>query len=131
MNSVLGNPCRSKEECDARYGALMALTFQSTYMPDGMEEYLAMLRGCSLVASRSLIQFQDSAFVLFSTEGYLQRVTEIMSRVDHGLPDQESIDDGLASLQALVPLCQSVLEHSFLKSLQIILKLSRTSCIAG
>lgn len=109
----------------------MALTFQSSYMEDGMQEFLAMLRGCSVVANSSLFEFKDSAFRMFSTEGHVQRIVEINSGFDTGLTDLEAVDAGLASLRAIAPLSQSVLEISFVGSLQRILQMSRTTCVEG
>jgi hypothetical protein len=131
LNTALSTPCPTKEEGDARYATLMALTFQSSYMDDGMSEFLAMLRGCSVVANSSFFRFEDSAFRMFSTEGHVQCVHDINGGFDTGLADQEAIDAGLASLREVAPLSHSVLEVSLVGRLQRILQMSRTSCVGG
>ncbi|KAL2204330.1 hypothetical protein CC79DRAFT_1372337 [Sarocladium strictum] len=131
LNTALSTPCQTKEEGDARYATLMALTFQSSYMDDGMSEFLAMLRGCSVVANSSFFRFEDSAFRMFSTEGHVQCVHDINGGFDTGLADQGAIDAGLASLRDIAPLSQSVLEVSLVGRLQRILQMSRTSCVGA
>ncbi|KAG5765336.1 hypothetical protein H9Q72_006588 [Fusarium xylarioides] len=112
LNSALNTPCKNKEEGDARYATLMALTWQSSYMPD-------------------VFQFEDSAFRMFTTEGHVQRVNDINSGFDIGLSDHEAIDAGIASIKAIAPLSQTTLEISLAAALQSILEMSRTSCIGG
>ncbi|KAF9769305.1 hypothetical protein IL306_013289, partial [Fusarium sp. DS 682] len=131
LNSALSTPCQTKEEGDARFATLMALTWQSSYMADGMQEFLTMLRGCTIVTNSSLFQFKDSAFHMFSIDGHVQRVIDINSGFDTSLSDHEAIAAGIESLQAIAPLCQSMLEISFVASLQRILKMSRSTCVGG
>lgn len=46
LNEQLSKTHLSKADADATLGALLALTFQSAYMADGMVEFLTMIRGC-------------------------------------------------------------------------------------
>ncbi|KAF5557290.1 sterol uptake control 2 [Fusarium napiforme] len=132
LNSALDTPCQNKEEGDARYATLMALTWQSSYMPDGMQEFLSMLRGCTIVSKCSVFQFEDSAFRMFTTEGHVQRVEDINNGgFDIGLPDGEAIDAGIASLKAIAPLSKSMLEISLVAALKSILEMSRTTCVGA
>ncbi|PNP86460.1 hypothetical protein FNYG_00162 [Fusarium nygamai] len=131
LNSALSTPCQNKEEGDARYATLMALTWQSSYMPDGMQEFLSMLRGCTIVSKCSIFQFEDSAFRMFTTEGHVQRVEDINNGFDIGLFDYEAIDAGIASIKAIAPLGQSTLEISLVAALQSILEMSRTTCVGA
>lgn len=131
LNSALSAPCQTKEEGDARYATLMALTWQSSYMADGMQEFLSMLRGCTIVFKSSIFQFEDSAFRMFSTEGHVQRVNDLNNGFDKGLSDYEAIDAGIASIKAIAPLCQSTLEISLVANLQSILEMSRSTCVGG
>lgn len=50
LNQHLSNPNLSMPAGDAAFGAIMALTFQSAYMPDGMTDFLTMIRGCEYPA---------------------------------------------------------------------------------
>ncbi|KAF5618618.1 hypothetical protein F52700_12138 [Fusarium sp. NRRL 52700] len=131
LNSALDTPCQTKEEGDARYATLMALTWQSSYMADGMQEFLSMLRGCTIVSKCSVFQFQDSVFRMFSVEGHVQRVHDINNGFDVGLSDYEASDAGIASIKAIAPLSQSTLEINLVASLQSIAEMSRTTCIGA
>jgi hypothetical protein len=46
LNAFLSRGQFSKEDGDAAFAAAMSLTFQSTYMEDGLVDFLAMVRGC-------------------------------------------------------------------------------------
>ena len=46
LNEQLSRTHISRADADATLGALLALTFQSAYMADGMVEFLTMIRGC-------------------------------------------------------------------------------------
>ncbi|KAF4426550.1 hypothetical protein FACUT_9860 [Fusarium acutatum] len=131
LNSALSTPCQTKEEGDARYATLMALTWQSSYMADGMQEFLSMLRGCTIVSKCSVFQFEDSVFRIFSIEGHVQRVNDINNGFDIGLSDHEAIDAGIASIKAIAPLGQSTLEISLAAALQSILEMSRSTCVGA
>ncbi|EWG54480.1 hypothetical protein FVEG_17328 [Fusarium verticillioides 7600] len=131
LNSALSTPCQTKEEGDARYATLMALTWQSSYMPDGMQEFLSMLRGCTIVSKCSVFQFEGSVFRMFTTEGHVQRVEDINNGFDIGLSDDGVIDAGVASLKAIAPLSKSTLEVSLVTALQSILEMSRTTCVCA
>ncbi|KAF5551847.1 sterol uptake control 2 [Fusarium mexicanum] len=131
LNSALDNSCRTKEEGDAQYATLMALTWQSSYMPDGMQEFLSMLRGCTIVSKCSVFQFEDSAFRMFSIEEHVQRVNDINNGFDIGLSDHEAIDAGVASIKAIAPLSQSMLEIGLVAALQSIIDMSRTTCVGA
>ncbi|KLP16142.1 uncharacterized protein LW94_13830 [Fusarium fujikuroi] len=131
LNSALSAPCQTKEEGDAQYATLMALTWQSSYMTDGMQEFLSMLRGCTIVFKSSVFQFEDSLFRMFSTEGHVQRVNDINNGFDKGLSDHEAIDAGIASIKAIAPLGQSTLEIGLVTNLQNILEMSRSTCVGA
>ncbi|KAF5694498.1 hypothetical protein FDENT_1110 [Fusarium denticulatum] len=131
LNSALSTPCQTKEEGDARYATLMALTWQSSYMADGMQEFLSMLRGCTIVSKSSVFRFEDSVFRMFSIDGHVQRVNDINNGFDRGLSDDEAIDTGIASIKAIAPLSQSTLELSLIADLQSILEMSRTTCVCA
>lgn len=46
LNEHLSKAHLAEADADAALGALLALTFQSAYMPDGMVDFLTMVRGC-------------------------------------------------------------------------------------
>lgn len=46
LNSHLSQPNISKSGGEAAFAAILVLTFQSSYMADGMVDFLTMVRGC-------------------------------------------------------------------------------------
>jgi len=46
LNSQLSKANPSTAEGDAAFGAVMSLTFQSSYLADGLMDYISMIRGC-------------------------------------------------------------------------------------
>ena len=46
LNEHLSKPDLSMHEAEAAFGAIIALTFQSAYMPEGLMDFLTMVRGC-------------------------------------------------------------------------------------
>jgi hypothetical protein len=51
--------------------AALALAFQSSHLPDGMAEFLTMVRGCSLIAGDET-SLEDSAFHVSSFQWGLE-----------------------------------------------------------
>ncbi|KAK4241499.1 hypothetical protein C8A03DRAFT_41112 [Achaetomium macrosporum] len=129
LNQALSSPVRSAAEGDARFGAMMALAFQASCMPDGMNEFISMIKGCHIIANTSLLSFSDSLFQDFTQVGYSESVRRALGPGGFALrPDQELlIDDFLKSLRALAPLCTSPLEIRLMASTERIAKLARWS----
>ncbi|KAI8721637.1 Zn(2)-C6 fungal-type domain-containing protein [Fusarium sp. LHS14.1] len=127
----LSKPCVSKAEADARYATIMALTFQSSYMREGMIEFMIMLRGCTVVSHTVIPVLEESLFSGFTAESHTERVLSLQQNdpVDALLGDVW--DAALASVNNLRPICNSVLEVRYLSILGRILKLSRTSPVEG
>lgn len=46
LNKMLSKQTFTKAEGDAAFATLLTLTFQSSYMPEGMLDFIAMVRGC-------------------------------------------------------------------------------------
>lgn len=110
---------------------MLVLTFQSSYMSDGMQEFLHMMRGCDVIARSGMQSFGESAFRSFSAEGHVQAVAKINEGIATDIPDDELVDSGTASLRALAPLCKSVVELQFIGKLQRALRMARSSCVEG
>ncbi len=83
LNKSLGRPCSSKAEGDARFAAMMTLTFQASYMADGMIDFLSMSRGCHIVAMTAMLSFEESLFRSFSRDGHISTV----KTMPHGQSD--------------------------------------------
>lgn len=46
LNEFLNQGSKTPEDTDAAFGAVLSLTFQSAYIPDGLIDFLSMIRGC-------------------------------------------------------------------------------------
>jgi hypothetical protein len=133
LQEALSTPPKSTAEGDARFAAIFALAFQASCMPDGMTEFLSMIKGCHLIASTSLLSYRDSLFWEFTQEGYGQSVRRAIGSAPIELDaDQELLlDSFLESLRALAPLCTSPLEIKFLASTESVVKLAKISAAEG
>lgn len=133
LNNSLSKPCSSQAEGDARFAAMMALAFQASCMAEGMHEFLAMSRGCHIIANTAMGSIKNSLFREFTQEGYCNSVRRVIGIVPLDLSEDEEIliGDFLKSLRALGPLCKSPLEVKFLASTEAITKAARTSASEG
>ena len=133
LNQSLSKPCTTAAEGDARFGAIMALTFQASCMPEGMNEFLSMVRGCRVIAETGMLSFDQSLFSSFSEEGYSESVRKLTGSSPVVLdPNQEALfDEFIVSLRALAPLCTSPLEIKFLATTERVVKMVKTSAVEG
>ncbi|KAK0739101.1 hypothetical protein B0T21DRAFT_285736 [Apiosordaria backusii] len=129
LNVSLSKPCSSQAEGDARFAAMMALVFQASCMAEGMPEFLAMSRGCHIIANTAMGSMKNSLFREFTQEGYCDSVRRVIGVVPLNLDEDQEvlIQDFLRSLRALGPLCKSPLEVKFLASTESIANAARTS----
>lgn len=132
INVALDTPCRSIEDMDARFAALMALTFQSSYMPDGMQEFISMMRGCNIVQeTNKLFGERSSVFADFSSEVHVDKVMELHQGRSSDSPNHHLWESGICSLALLEQHCRGVGELRLLEALRTILRLAATSSIDG
>ncbi|KAH7144204.1 hypothetical protein B0J13DRAFT_475115 [Dactylonectria estremocensis] len=127
LNAALSKPCSSKAEGDARFATIMVLTFQASYMPEGMLEFLALIRGCIVVSNTAMPCFTESAFQCFSPEGHEQSVYELNPDAPEYGANSDVFAAATVSARALGPLCRSVLEVRYLGVLEGILKATQRS----
>lgn len=126
LNNALSQPCNTAEDADARCAAIIVLTFQSTYMTDGLMEFIAMIRGWMLISTTLLTGHQTSIFRQFtraSWVGSMERYIEEQQVTKCDIPTE----DFLASLGILQPLLQGKAERQYLSSLVKLAVLSKTS----
>lgn len=110
FNEALSKTPRTGSDGDALIAACYALTFQSSYMKDGMSEFLTMVRGCGLVSWQLLCDQVDISFSISSS----RHLEYMESRLDD-LPavDADMYQDAVSSITALLPLCKDVEGHVF------------------
>lgn len=108
FNEALSKTPRSGADGDALLAACYALTFQSSYMKDGMSEFLTMVRGCGLV---SLQLRHENVDVSFSIDP--NRHMEIMKSRLENLPsvDADLYQGAVASFHKIAPLCRGLEAH--------------------
>jgi hypothetical protein len=148
LNLQLSKPNPSKAEGDAAFGAAMSLTFQSSYMPDGLIDFISMIRGCELlhepkidrgltslqghvVAMKAMPNFAESKFNSFSIEGHISSVQSLFDEFGHVPHDLEVVEGFLASAQGVAPVCKSVFELQYLAEPQNVGNLAKTGSPEG
>ncbi|EAQ85204.1 hypothetical protein CHGG_09218 [Chaetomium globosum CBS 148.51] len=129
LNQALSTRPTSTAEADARFAAIFALAFQASCMPEGMTEFMSMIKGCHVIAKTSLLEYQDSLFKVFTRDGYGNSVRKILGTAPIVLQrkDEDLLSGFLESLRALGPLCTSSLEVRFLASTEHVVKIARVS----
>lgn len=135
MNEALSTPCVSALDADARLATAIALTFQSTYMEDGMMEFLRTLRGWMVIQTSIVPSMAQSLFRDFTEEAYIGSKRTLLGRAQacdsssflHHQGLDGALDDLEASLHLVTPLCRTRGELEYLSSLQRIALLARTS----
>ncbi|EXM15525.1 Zn(2)-C6 fungal-type DNA-binding domain [Fusarium oxysporum f. sp. vasinfectum] len=126
LNDALSQPCHTAADSDARYAAIIGLTFQSTYMPDGLMEFIAMMRGWMLISTTLVTDHGTSMFRQFTRESWVGSMEKYMEE-QHGVTDDIVIEDFLASLRILQPLLRGQAELQYLSRLERLALLSKTS----
>lgn len=159
LNDHLSKPHLAKADADAALGALLALTFQSAYMPDGMVDFLTMVRGCKstnctltwgqylaylhisagvLVASHQTFNFGKSVFKPGAADAFVETARQIIK----GDGDSDGDDPGncmynafaedfCPSLERLKPLCHSAAELTYLAIMTRIATLAVTDPVTS
>ncbi|ROW06262.1 hypothetical protein VPNG_08091 [Cytospora leucostoma] len=123
LNAALSNPASSAAEADARFATAFILLYQSSYMPDGMYDFLSMLRGCYLVADlggngRSPTSREPGLQAHRAAARSLNSGIESNSRA---LLDKTIVEGFLNSMKRLSPLCTSPDEAKYYSAIRNIM----------
>ncbi|KAM5366800.1 hypothetical protein ACJZ2D_010340 [Fusarium nematophilum] len=126
LNDALSQPCLTAADADARYAAVIALTFQSSYMPDAMMDFLAMMRGWMLISTILVPGHGESMFRGFTRDSFIGSREK---HVEHqrACDDDTVIEDFLASLNTVRTLCRGKAEHRYLFMLEKLAQRSKAS----
>lgn len=127
LNRALSVPPSSKAEADARFATFMVLTFQSTCMPDGLVDFLTMLRGCGLTGNLD----DESKFSCFSKDRHVETMDTLIGENKELSLDVEAFDDAGASLVLIKPLCGADIEKEYHQLLTEIVENSHSSPSKG
>jgi hypothetical protein len=105
VNEGLSSTSRTSDDGDALLAACYALTFQSSYLKDGISEFLIMVRGCALVSLQLQHENLDVSFSITPNDHF-----EFMEQRLEDLPsvDADLYEGSAASLKALLPLCEGI-----------------------
>jgi hypothetical protein len=130
LNDALSRPCPTAADRDARYGAILALTFQASAMPDALMEFLVTMRGCLVIGER-MASGPDSSFARYDAEAWVECFRQMIPPGSTPRYDGAVMDDVSASLRVLAPLCQSVGELRYLAQLERVVQLARADVTEG
>ncbi|GFF44556.1 hypothetical protein IFM58399_07320 [Aspergillus lentulus] len=110
LNEAMSQAPGEASDADAMLAACYILTFQSSYMLDGLSDYIMMLRGCGLVTTLMLQQNLHGSFSIDANshikymEAQFGRFPTIDSRI---------ASDGIRSLHLVKPLLRHPVEEVF------------------
>ncbi|KAH6843204.1 hypothetical protein B0I37DRAFT_437346 [Chaetomium sp. MPI-CAGE-AT-0009] len=136
LNEALSRTCLSRNDADARFAAAIALTFQSSYMPDGMMDFFRMLRGWMVIQTTLVPAMGESMFHAIKEDTYVKSMRTLLGAAGDADEDerrelQQTLQDFMASLRLVAPLCRSAAELHYVASLERIARVSETSPVNG
>jgi len=110
LSRVLAKTDRAHGELDAMVATCYALTFQSTYMGDGLLDFITMVRGCALITGNILKDRSPTAFNLQPNWHHM-----FMEPRLKGLPivHQPLLDDAILALEEVKPLLVTETDQQF------------------
>ncbi|RSL76644.1 hypothetical protein CEP51_009778 [Fusarium floridanum] len=106
LNRHLSKPNITKAGGEAAFAAMLVLTFQSSYMADGMVDFLTMVRGCWLVGYGSVGDLDETIFKTFARSSYYEKIKALAQQDDtvHYL-DALIANQFCASVRRIAPFC--------------------------
>ncbi|PKX90587.1 Zn(II)2Cys6 transcription factor [Aspergillus novofumigatus IBT 16806] len=110
LNEAMSRAPSETSDADAMLAACYILTFQSSYMLDGLSEYIMMLRGCGLVTGLMLQRNLHGSFSIDvnSHIKYMEAQSDRFPTIDSRIAS-----DGIRSLSLVKPLLQHPIEEVF------------------
>lgn len=130
LNEALARGSNDPADADAMLAACYALTFQASYMGDGMSDFIAMVRGCALLHEQiNRTHGPNRSAFRIGPDFHMN----IMETRMNDLPqiDAAYIDPGIAAVEALRPLLHGNVGSVFHASLLQVLYALRASPKAG
>ncbi|KAH6640391.1 hypothetical protein F5144DRAFT_599084 [Chaetomium tenue] len=132
LNEALSRPCLSRSDADARFAAAIALTFQSSYMPDGMMDFFRMLRGWMVIQTTLVSAMGETMFHAIKEETYVNSMGKLLGAADdidesERKELQQTLQDFIASLRLVAPQCRSAAELHYVASLERIARVGEVS----
>ena len=114
LNTALSMPARHYGESDAMLAACYALTFQASYMGDGLADFITMVRGCALTTAKIKQEDVPTAFNLQPNWHFKVMAPRLASlpRVNHLL-----LQSGIAALEDIRPFLDDEVDMNFHQAL--------------
>ena len=114
LNQALSQPALHYGESDAMLAACYALTFQASYMGDGLADFITMVRGCALTTAKIKQEDAHTAFNLQTNWHFKVMAPRLanLPRVNHIL-----LESGIAALEDIQPLLEDEVDLDFHQSL--------------
>ena len=114
LNQALSQKAQNYGDGDAMVAACYALTFQASYMGDGLSDFITMVRGCALTTGKVKEEEAPTAFNLQPDWHY-----NVMAPRLQNLPQVNPIllEDGVDSLDMIRPYMATELDNNFHQAL--------------
>lgn len=128
LNTCMAKTSHAYGEADAMLATCYALTFQSSYMPDGLSDFVIFVRGCALATGKIRDENAPTAFNL-APDRHHQVIRPRLQR----LPSLNSIhiSQGLEALDETQAYLHHEAEHKFYLSIRDVLMSLQQSSAAG
>ncbi|RMZ81889.1 hypothetical protein DV738_g2050, partial [Chaetothyriales sp. CBS 135597] len=119
LNQALSQPAKDFGQADAMLAACYALTFQASYMGDGLFDFITMVRGCALTTAKIKQEDAMTAFNLEADSHY-----KIMAPRMHRLPSVNPClaEGGIEALAKFRAYMVTQLDKNFHEALQNVLR---------
>lgn len=110
LNKALSQKAQHYGESDAMLAACYALTFQASYMGDGLEDFITMVRGCALTTEKIRREDVPTAFNLQPDWHFKVMAPRLASLppVNHTL-----LEEGIAALEDIQPYLENDVDSDF------------------
>jgi hypothetical protein len=127
-NEAISRTQRTGSDGDALLASCYLLTFQSSYMIDGLQEFFQMVRGCSLLSVQLKNENLPMAFFLEEKDHF-----DIMQErlIDLPVINPELIESAEKSLLACLPILDSSICMQFHQVLMETLESLKLSSLRG
>lgn len=128
LNQAIVKRHITKDDADAMLATCYALTFQASYMDDGLQDFITMVRGCALVANKIREESSGTSFDL-SENVHFEALEPAISQISP--LDADFIDSGLIALDGLKHLVLTDPEAQFRNAMVDVLLALRQSTRQG
>jgi hypothetical protein len=104
LNAALSKSPETSAESDAILATCYALAFQTSYLGESIEEFLIMLRGCTLVFNQEWRKKYGTLFTRLDTQEQVEYLEHRL--VELPLVGEDMIEEARESLLKILDLCQ-------------------------